>query len=109
MAATTRWRTRDYVLTTSICFLFLVLIHQARTRANLSQVQDALDATREVAIDLRLEHKRIENKLEALEAAYREVQVAQAAAAASVAAGAGEGGGAVPVPAPAPLPLLAPL
>lgn len=58
------------MLTTSICFLFLVLVHQARTRSSLSDIQSALEQTREVAVDLRMEHQRIQTKLQALEAAY---------------------------------------
>eukprot|EP01052_Picozoa_sp_SAG31_P009332 SAG31_NODE_488_length_14964_cov_56.443458_4_plen_319_part_00 len=61
------------MLTSSICFLFLVLFHQARTRSNLADLQTALEQTREVAIDLRMEQRRIDVKLEALEAAYRSV------------------------------------
>jgi hypothetical protein len=42
------FRARDYVLSASLCFMVLVMVHQGTVRGSLSSLETELGETREV-------------------------------------------------------------
>jgi hypothetical protein len=65
--ATDQWRCRDFVIVSTMCFLVLVLIHQASVRSSISELRVSIQETREVALDLGLEHEHLGAELLRLE------------------------------------------